>query len=504
MVRVRISLTEDEKRSLLKIKVDKSFKTKTRVTKRTIEVAKAFGIGVDDEKVFHVFRDFEIDVNPGDIIYVTGESGSGKSILLKALARELSKHDEFGGVIMDQEIEVNPNEILIHGVGGNASEAMKILSMVGLNEAYLFVRRYRELSEGQKYRYKLAKAFWSGRKTIIFDEFCSTLDRVTAKIVAYLAQKFCRKTGRTLIVATTHEDLLEDLNPNLLIRKSFGSSVEVVSLKPHSKPCSILRKIRIEEGSYQDYKQLAVFHYIGKSPGYIRKIFRAIAELDERRELAGVIVYAHPYLDLSARNLAIPELKMLRKRLGAKKYAKFIDENFSRISRVIVHPKYRGIGLGTMLVRETLPLAGTPYVEALAVMARYNPFFEKAGMKRVEYESKTEHAISRALGELEALGIDPNLINSKKYLRKTLSKMPRRMLRRAARIIAEIAAAKFRRSQIEKIKGLEIEAMVKVLSEIRAKPEYFIWRNPASTFTGKVHIKPKVECTFTHPSENKI
>lgn len=35
------------------------------------------------------------------------------------------------------------------------------------------------------------------------------------------------------------------------------------------------------------------------------------------------------------------------------------------------------------LVGENLPLAGTDYVEMSAVMAKYNPFAEKAGMKRV-------------------------------------------------------------------------------------------------------------------------
>ena len=35
-------------------------------------------------------------------------------------------------------------------------------------------------------------------------------------------------------------------------------------------------------------------------------------------------------------------------------------------------PKHRTVGLGAKLVRETLPLAGTDYVEMSAVMAKYN------------------------------------------------------------------------------------------------------------------------------------
>lgn len=60
-----------------------------------------------------------------------------------------------------------------------------------------------------------------------------------------------------------------------------------------------------------------------------------------------------------------------------------LNERLSIISRVVVHPKYRTIGLGNKLVRETLAFAGTPFVEMVAVMAKYNPFAEKAGMEKI-------------------------------------------------------------------------------------------------------------------------
>ena len=63
---------------------------------------------------------------------------------------------------------------------------------------------------------------------------------------------------------------------------------------------------------------------------------------------------------------------------------KKINGDISRISRVVVHPKFRSIGLGAEIGRRTLPTAPTKIVETLAVMARYNPFFEHAGMTRIE------------------------------------------------------------------------------------------------------------------------
>jgi ABC-type ATPase with predicted acetyltransferase domain len=60
-----------------------------------------------------------------------------------------------------------------------------------------------------------------------------------------------------------------------------------------------------------------------------------------------------------------------------------LNRQLSTINHVVVHPKYHSIGLGAKLIRETLPLAGTPYAEMIAVMAKYRPFAEKAGMRKV-------------------------------------------------------------------------------------------------------------------------
>lgn len=109
---------------------------------------------------------------------------------------------------------------------------------------------------------------------------------------------------------------------------------------------------------------------------------------------------------------------------------------------MIVHPKYRGIGVGTMLVRETLRKAGTAYVEVLAVMARHDPFFEKAGMKRIEYRSKSIEMIEKIREKLELLGVDPSLINSRPYLGRTLAEMSRRRFREVAKAARGIAQVK--------------------------------------------------------------
>jgi ABC-type ATPase with predicted acetyltransferase domain len=54
----------------------------------------------------------------------------------------------------------------------------------------------------------------------IMDEFAATLDRDTAKIVAYSLQKLARQQGKAVLAATTHTDLFEDLNPSVHIHNA--------------------------------------------------------------------------------------------------------------------------------------------------------------------------------------------------------------------------------------------------------------------------------------------
>jgi hypothetical protein len=89
-------------------------------------------------------------------------------------------------------------------------------------------------------RFVFAKALDMGARTVILDEFCSALDRETAKATAYTVQKFARKRGLTLIASTAVDDLFEDLNPSLLIVKHFGPQMDVRRYTPARGPAACL------------------------------------------------------------------------------------------------------------------------------------------------------------------------------------------------------------------------------------------------------------------------
>ena len=60
-------------------------------------------------------------------------------------------------------------------------------------------------------------------------------------------------------------------------------------------------------------------------------------------------------------------------------------------------------GLDARLVRDTLGLTGRRHVELTAVMAQYNPFAERAGMRKILVKEPTEKVVE-AVERLKALG----------------------------------------------------------------------------------------------------
>ena len=369
-------------------------------TERVVGVAEAFGLGLDQWQKFVIYDNAELKIGTTDIVYITGDSGSGKSVLLKALEKDI-RQDLGLTCINIADIKPQPNKPLIETVGKSLEEALELLSRVGLNDAFLFLRSYEQLSDGQKYRYKIAKMIESQAQFWIMDEFAATLDRDTAKIVAYNLQKLARQQGKAVLAATTHTDLFEDLNPSVHIHKRFGKEI-TVNYYPNTpaKECSLIREMHIEEGTTEDWRKLAAFHYRSHKIAGPRRIF----SLKRGSELCGVIVYAYPPPTCFGRRLVLPQMSM-----------KELNEKLSTISRVVVHPKYRTIGLGVMLVKETLPLAGTPYVEMPAVMAKYNPFAEKAGMRKIAEQPPPKEALKIA-ELLMQLGFNIQLLGSEKYV----------------------------------------------------------------------------------------
>jgi len=121
-------------------------------------------------------------------------------------------------------------------------ETLALLARVGLAEAWTYLRTPSQLSDGQRWRLKLALALDAAfreeasqagararRRTILCaDEFCAVLDRVTAMIVARTLRRAVR-APLSAIVATSHDDLADALQPDLVVTCDFEMGIHVTA-----------------------------------------------------------------------------------------------------------------------------------------------------------------------------------------------------------------------------------------------------------------------------------
>lgn len=207
--------------------ITRKFTTSVERTPRVMEVAEAFGLGLSD-KEFVVYDDLDLEIRQGDVVFITGQSGSGKSLLLRDLAEQMRGQ---GLKVADLNEIVLEEKPVVELMGQTTTEALELLSRAGISDAWIYIRKPSELSDGQRYRLKLALVLASDADVWIADEFGAILDRTTARVVAYNIAKVARRNGKTFMVATTHDDMVEELGPDVFIEKMFREKVEVISTR---------------------------------------------------------------------------------------------------------------------------------------------------------------------------------------------------------------------------------------------------------------------------------
>jgi len=330
-------------------------------------VSKIFGLPIETKQRTLIPQ---ISIQPCPITFITGYSGSGKTSLLKAIQNQFPE-------IQLSSPNISHEKKVIDSFDGDIGKVISWLSKFGLGEARVMVTKIGHLSVGQKERLKLAKLLWKAPPVIIIDEFLSSLDRVTARIIAFQFQKVVRSMKVTCFVASAHDDLVDALFPDTLINMDFEGEYTLTQSTPIHPKLPEISEIKVSAGTVDDYIKMKRFHYMDQQQGDIAIKTQGIMSIQKaefRGKLVGVRVFTkifHPSLE---------KIEFFRK----------VNEQAVRSSRVIVHPSFRGLGISQLLgATDHLP-ASVKTIFSQSALALYFPFNQGLGYQNTQHVSFTQ------------------------------------------------------------------------------------------------------------------
>lgn len=204
-----------------------------------------------------VLSDVNLEVKPGEFIYIIGKTGSGKSSLMKTLYGDL-KLKEGEGTFVDyelatlkerdipflrrkigivfQDFKLLPDRrikdnllFVLSATGWTDKQEMdekidEVLDKVGMKGA--IAKMPHQLSGGEQQRIAIARALLNDPEIILADEPTGNLDPQTSVEVMQLLREI-NQNGKTIIMATHNYALLMRF-PSKTLKCENGTIFEVV------------------------------------------------------------------------------------------------------------------------------------------------------------------------------------------------------------------------------------------------------------------------------------
>lgn len=221
-----------------------------------------------------VVKNLSLDVGDGELVLLTGASGSGKSLVLKAIAGILEMM--YSGIKIRGSVNVDgckpidaarsrrvvyvPQDLEYSFLTWTLDQELKLLSSRLRDEVaevlglYTLARKPLDrLSAGERYRAIVGLALSMGVRVLLLDEPSTFLDRQTLIDFLNLVKQLARSEGLSVLIADHRVDVLRSFVDEVVYLE-FSTQCNVAKIPTIARPARIsLRDVWFRYGRREPY-----------------------------------------------------------------------------------------------------------------------------------------------------------------------------------------------------------------------------------------------------------
>lgn len=246
--------------------------------------------------------DFPYNEQPWNVGLIVGPSGCGKSTIL---------HNQFGEESKLLWMETSVIDDFSHDY--SMDQISQVCQAVGFNTVPAWLRPFKVLSNGERFRVEMARRLLETTGIIVVDEFTSVVDRQVAQIGAHAVQKYVRKHGKQFVAASCHYDIVDWLQPDWILEPATMTFTRRLLQRRPSM------EIEIKRVPYAAWQLFAPFHYLTNELHKAARCFGLFVG-DQIAAFAALLHRPHPKV-----------------------------KDIMGISRLVTLPDWQGLGLAMIL-----------------------------------------------------------------------------------------------------------------------------------------------------------